>query len=137
MILTRIPKSAGGITYKYILRGEDGINTVELVEDKVIIPSQTKANELVLIDSWNYPGYYENIFYTKPFKEVLFKIVLVALPSLALGYYLMDWLFFENRIWTLLVTSVLISFFNITFIFFVGLKNNEKQMIINFIKNKL
>lgn len=71
------------------------------------------------------------------FKEVLFKISLVALASVILAYFLRYWLVFDNRIWTLIVTSLIISIINIALVFLLGLKKTEKKMIINFIKSKI
>jgi 4-alpha-glucanotransferase len=61
------------ITYHYILRNADGILNYDWGNDKVINPGKTKTSELLVVDAWNYAGYFENTFYTEPFAEVLLK----------------------------------------------------------------
>jgi 4-alpha-glucanotransferase len=61
------------ITYNYFLNELNGTITQEWGDDKVIDPRSYTSEELVLIDSWNHPGYVENTFYTEPFKQVLLK----------------------------------------------------------------
>ncbi len=71
-----IPKNdlaTNSISYKLVLREEDGTRTLEWGDDKKIVGASLAVNELVLIDSWNYAGFYENTFYTEPFKKVFFK----------------------------------------------------------------
>lgn len=59
------------IQYQYLLKGDDGQLVAEWGRDRIITvePSQ----DLVLVDTWNYAGEFENAFYTAPFSEVLFK----------------------------------------------------------------
>lgn len=63
------------INYKYILHtiGED--EAVEWGNDRIIDVNMIAivANEITLIDTWNHAGSPENVFFTKPFKEVFFK----------------------------------------------------------------
>lgn len=59
------------ITYHYILRNADGIDDHDFGNDKTIEVDGSTARELLVIDTWNYTGYIENTFYTKPFAEVL------------------------------------------------------------------
>jgi 4-alpha-glucanotransferase len=69
-----IPKSVvpdAEITYRYILRLEDGSMVEDWGNGRVINPVSLKANETLLIDSWNNPGFYENAFYTEPFRAIL------------------------------------------------------------------
>ncbi|MES2332953.1 MAG: 4-alpha-glucanotransferase [Bacteroidota bacterium] len=61
------------ITYHYILRNADGIYNYDWGNDKTIDPSKTKATELLVVDSWNHAGYFENTFYTEPFTDVLLR----------------------------------------------------------------
>jgi 4-alpha-glucanotransferase len=61
------------ITYHYILRNADGILNYDWGNDKTIHPAKIKAEELLVIDAWNYAGYYENTFYTEPFAKVLLR----------------------------------------------------------------
>lgn len=59
------------IHYHYILRNPDGVDDHDAGRDKFIDPSQLSAKELLLIDTWNHAGFIENVFDTKPFREVL------------------------------------------------------------------
>ncbi len=61
------------ITYHYILRNADGILNYDWGNDKTINLAKSKAEELLIIDAWNYAGYFENTFYTEPFAQVLLK----------------------------------------------------------------
>ena len=73
------------ITYHYILRNSDGIFNYDWGNDKTINPKIIQSEELLVIDSWNFAGYFENSFYSDPFKKVLLKanipIVKVTLPK--------------------------------------------------------
>ncbi|MEO6327877.1 MAG: 4-alpha-glucanotransferase [Ginsengibacter sp.] len=60
------------INYTYLLRNEDGTQIIEGETGRVIKQVQLKANQIVLIDTWNHAGTIENAFYTKPFREVIF-----------------------------------------------------------------
>ncbi|MFM7646034.1 MAG: 4-alpha-glucanotransferase [Sphingomonadales bacterium] len=57
--------------YRYLLKGEDGQPVAEWGNDRVL--SISNNQDIVLIDTWNFAGEYENAFYTAPFREVLFK----------------------------------------------------------------
>jgi 4-alpha-glucanotransferase len=59
------------IQYRYLLKGEDDQPIAEWGSDRIV--SATKEQDLVLIDTWNYAGEFENAFYTAPFSQVLFK----------------------------------------------------------------
>ena len=61
------------ITYHYILRNADGIVHYDWGNDKAIHPAKCKAEELLVVDAWNFAGYFENTFYTEPFAQVLLK----------------------------------------------------------------
>ncbi|TDH29347.1 4-alpha-glucanotransferase [Segetibacter sp. 3557_3] len=65
--------AANPVSYKLLLREDDGTRTLEWGDDKKIVSPSAGINELVLIDSWNYAGFYENTFYTEPFRNVFFK----------------------------------------------------------------
>jgi 4-alpha-glucanotransferase len=69
------------ISYKYFVRDEYGNINTELGSDKVIDPSLYQVEEIRLIDSWSYAGYYENTFFTEPFKNVLLKDRLANIPA--------------------------------------------------------
>ncbi len=66
-------KTSGLINYRYLLTNNDGTTIVEWGDDKAIDTSDKKTKDFLLVDSWNYAGYYENAFYTEPFKRVFFK----------------------------------------------------------------
>ncbi len=59
--------------YKYVVKNDFGIVNSELVSDKHFEAADYSAEEVHLIDAWNFTGLYENTFYTKPFKNVLFR----------------------------------------------------------------
>ncbi|NCI46009.1 4-alpha-glucanotransferase [Sediminibacterium sp. WSJ-3] len=61
------------IVYNYVLRNADGTFRFDWGTDKYIHPSRVSAEELVCIDAWNHAGYFENSFYTEPFRKVLLK----------------------------------------------------------------
>jgi 4-alpha-glucanotransferase len=61
------------ISYRYILKDKDAELVYEFGNDRVIEIDDLKASKIVLYDTWNYAGQYENIFYTAPFANVLLK----------------------------------------------------------------
>lgn len=61
----------GPVHYHYILKNEDGTLTEEWGDDKVIDPPAAGFEEAQVIDTWNYTGEFENVFYSDPFREVL------------------------------------------------------------------
>ncbi len=61
------------IRYHYILRNPDGSMVHDWGDDKIINPASYSAEEVLIIDSWNSAGFYENAFYTEPFQHVLLK----------------------------------------------------------------
>lgn len=61
------------ITYQYILKNADGLLNYDWGTDKTIYPAACTTAELLVVDSWNFAGYFENSFYTEPFQEVLLK----------------------------------------------------------------
>ncbi len=61
------------ITYNYLLKNADGAVSFDWGSDKTFNAAHSKSEELVLLDAWNFAGYYENSFYTEPFKHVLLK----------------------------------------------------------------
>jgi 4-alpha-glucanotransferase len=71
------------ITYNYILRNTDGTYRYDWGTDKVFNPAYIGCDELVCIDSWNHPGYFENSFYTEPFRRVLLKDKQTKIQQLA------------------------------------------------------
>lgn len=61
------------INYHYILRNTDGSFSFDAGNDKVLVLSDFEAENIITLDSWNFGGYFENAFYTEPFKNVLLK----------------------------------------------------------------
>lgn len=62
------------VQYKYLLRNEDGLTVVEWGERSFETPGGANAPEdLVLIDTWNHAGEFENVFYSDPFQKTLLK----------------------------------------------------------------
>jgi len=61
------------ITYNYILKSLDGTVQYDCGKDKQFNLATIIANELLIIDSWNYTGYAENALYTVPFQNILLK----------------------------------------------------------------
>jgi 4-alpha-glucanotransferase len=62
---------ANPLQYHYFLKGADGTLTEEGGNDRYIDHSQPGTTEIQVIDTWNYAGEFENVFYTSPFREVL------------------------------------------------------------------
>ena len=61
------------ITYNYILKNPDGTVSYDWGSDKTFNPSTFDKAKTLIIDSWNYAGYFENAFYSEPFQNVLLK----------------------------------------------------------------
>jgi 4-alpha-glucanotransferase len=59
------------ISYHYILRERDGTLVHDWGQDRAVNLAELAADEVLVIDSWNAPGYPENAFYTEPFRKVL------------------------------------------------------------------
>lgn len=68
-----LPANTPAFTYKYLLRHDDGTESMEWPTDRMIDVSNLKAPEIQVLDYWNYAGEYENAFYTQPFQETLFQ----------------------------------------------------------------
>lgn len=61
------------IPYHYILREPDGTLLHDWGNGRRIDSTAFSHGELLIIDSWNHPGFYQNVFDTAPFKPVLLK----------------------------------------------------------------
>jgi 4-alpha-glucanotransferase len=61
------------ISYRYILQNEDEELVYEFGNDRIIEIDDLKASKIVLYDTWNHAGQYENVFYTAPFANVLLR----------------------------------------------------------------
>ena len=60
------------VNYSYVLTLADGSRSTDWGRDRTFVPDQFDCAELLVLDSWNHAGYVENVFYTEPFKHVLF-----------------------------------------------------------------
>jgi len=70
-VSVEVESSAGeSLQYKYLLITEHG-EIVADAEDSRILSLSGKEEQLVLVDTWNYAGEYENALYTAPFRNVL------------------------------------------------------------------
>lgn len=72
-LILDVPKHTNTFTYKYIIRHSDGSETIEWALDRSVTVGKLQTSELQLVDTWNYPGDYENVFYTQPFLQTLLK----------------------------------------------------------------
>ncbi|MEO6253138.1 MAG: 4-alpha-glucanotransferase [Ferruginibacter sp.] len=61
------------LSYKYVLQDENDERVAEFGNDRVIDWRKLKASKIVLSDTWNYAGEFENAFFTAPFTDVLLK----------------------------------------------------------------
>ncbi|MGH7972193.1 MAG: carbohydrate-binding module family 20 domain-containing protein, partial [Limisphaerales bacterium] len=61
------------LPYRYILREPDGTTVEDWGRGRWVNPAQFDVEEVLVIDSWNSPAFYENAFYTEPFKDVLLR----------------------------------------------------------------
>ena len=57
--------------YRYILTDSDGSFSHEGERDRAIDIPKVVHEELHLIDTWNFEGSFENVFYTSPFQKTL------------------------------------------------------------------
>src|ERR1041385_608351 len=71
--LSSSDKPDATITYNYVLREPDGTLIYDWGTDKKINPASFSQQEVLIIDPWNPAAFYENAFYTEPFKEVLLR----------------------------------------------------------------
>ncbi len=62
-------KAAPG--YSYALREPDASVVEDWGTDRRLDLGPPQAEELLIIDSWNPPGQNENVYYTKPFRQIL------------------------------------------------------------------
>lgn len=59
--------------YNYLLKNADGSVVVDWGKDKQLTIASNRISAMVLVDSWNHAGYFENSFYTDAFQQVLLK----------------------------------------------------------------
>ena len=65
------PKKLNYLQYKYILKTREGEIIPEFGNDRSAELSKNDLNEVVLIDTWNHAGEFENAFFTAPFQKTL------------------------------------------------------------------
>lgn len=61
------------ISYHYIVREPDGTLLHDWADGRQIDSTAFTHGELLVIDSWNHPGFYQNVFDAAPFRKVLLK----------------------------------------------------------------
>ncbi len=61
------------ISYNYIIKNIDGTLIYDNGKDKNFTLSEYSCSKILIIDAWNYTGYFENVFYSEPFANVLLK----------------------------------------------------------------
>ncbi len=59
--------------YQYVLRHGDGTFEMDVAQGRAIEPGWKKLRAVTVADSWNAPGFVENVFYTEPFRQVLLR----------------------------------------------------------------
>jgi 4-alpha-glucanotransferase len=66
-------KDIAPISYKYILREDGKEESVEFGDDRNITSDNLHIEEIVLLDTWNYSGEIENVYFTQAFQDVILK----------------------------------------------------------------
>lgn len=61
------------IQYRYILRQDSAAEIEEFGNDRIVDVEHIRAEKITLMDTWNYSGEPENIYYSKPFREVFLQ----------------------------------------------------------------
>jgi 4-alpha-glucanotransferase len=59
------------VGYHYLLRQHDGGSVTDWGIDHILPRALFHEERVLIIDSWNHPGFPDNAFYTEPFVEVL------------------------------------------------------------------
>lgn len=75
--------SRAALDYSYVLARADGSRFTDWGRDRRFVPAEYDCEELLAVDSWNYPGFVENIFYTEPFKKVFYAENFTAVKTAA------------------------------------------------------
>src|SRR5215469_11479093 len=47
------------LKYSYVLAGTDGARSTDWGRDRSFVPASYNSSELLVLDSWNHPGYVE------------------------------------------------------------------------------
>ncbi|HAO80351.1 MAG TPA: 4-alpha-glucanotransferase [Verrucomicrobia subdivision 3 bacterium] len=71
------------LNYSYILRQTGDAQTTDWGRNRRLVPARFNGAELLVIDSWNQAGFFENAFYTEPFKKVLLAENLTEVKTIA------------------------------------------------------
>jgi 4-alpha-glucanotransferase len=66
------PSEHHSLNYRYVFFDENGEIKKEGEKDR-ILDLKKSSSDLFVVDSWNDESFYENAFYTAPFKDVFFK----------------------------------------------------------------
>ena len=62
------------LSYKYLLRNQDGFSVIEWGDDRYFeIAATNGLDEIQVVDTWNHAGEFENVFYSDPYQSVLLK----------------------------------------------------------------
>ncbi|HZL79542.1 MAG TPA: carbohydrate-binding module family 20 domain-containing protein, partial [Candidatus Limnocylindrales bacterium] len=69
------------LTYSYVLRQTGDAQTTDWGRNRRLVPARFNGAELLVIDSWNQAGFFENAFYTEPFKKVLLAGNFTEIPA--------------------------------------------------------
>ena len=69
------------IAYRFILHQPDGGLVEDWGETHQLRFTQWQATDVLVVDSWNNAGFYQNAFYTEPFRSVLLKKNETVVPS--------------------------------------------------------
>jgi len=75
------PATTATLNYSYILRQADGAQITDWGQNRALVPASHPGAELLLLDSWNQPGFIANTFYTEPFKKVLLAENFTEVPA--------------------------------------------------------
>lgn len=66
-----VKKNTGPVNYRYIIRENGNADIIDGEKDRKFDPASIQANEIILFDTWHPEGDVLNIFFTKPFQQVL------------------------------------------------------------------
>ncbi len=68
------------LNYSYTLRQPDGTSLADWGRNRSLLAAEFPGEHLLVLDTWNHPGFVENVFYTEPFKKVLLSQPPVRVP---------------------------------------------------------
>jgi len=72
-VLDLDPANVAKFNYSYVFKNEAGDVIQEGGHDRTADISGTHIQQIDLVDTWNYPGEFENVFYSDPFQRILLK----------------------------------------------------------------